>query len=130
MRRKYTEAQRNRIRDLEAHRNRLHYELGWPWREIPTAKATFLAEEELYATEPYVRYSPNPFREVHMKMIYAPEKVAGMGEDAEIFKTQPCLMFPEDESREESMQFCESCGIDDSTVEEQGGELLCDKCRE
>ena len=36
-------------------RNDMHFRLGWPWGELPTAKTAWEATERLRAIEPYVQ---------------------------------------------------------------------------
>lgn len=36
-------------------RNDMHFRLGWPWGELPTAKTAWEATERLLAAEPYVQ---------------------------------------------------------------------------
>lgn len=52
-----TEEERKRI-FVERHneqRNDMHFRLGWPWGELPTANTAWEATERLLATEPYVQ---------------------------------------------------------------------------
>jgi len=52
-----TEEQRKRL-FFERHndkRNNLHFNLGWPWKEIPTAATAWKAQEALLRSEPYVQ---------------------------------------------------------------------------
>lgn len=45
---------RARKREIARQREYLHFQLGWPWSEIPSVNLTIEKEFELLLTEPYV----------------------------------------------------------------------------
>jgi len=42
-------------------RERLHFEKGWPWEELPTARTMLKATKDLLLTEPFVHIGREEF---------------------------------------------------------------------